>query len=223
MNRIALYILLILVFLGASRSILPDKGNRLFIQDQSNYSGIFTGSPLSVILVDAYKVGFAIKGHLHKYKVLRYFQNSQYITIRVSKDYFDKTLPYIGMSVFRRYENGKESSLILPPGTLLLGDSVFGRWSYVKNQGRVWKFYRAYRKLPNQLYWGDFVPTYRFYRQLKVHEEQKIPFIGPNNEFGSDGLITSKELSMKWYKSRNRKFSFKEYLDTLTKIPFIRN
>lgn len=223
MNKFALYILLILIFLGASRSILPDKGTRLFIQDQSNYSGIFRGSPLSVILVDAYKVGFVIKSHIHKYKVLRYFQSSEYITIRVSKNYFDKTLPYIGMSVFRRYENGSEGSLILPPGTLLVGDTVFGKWVYKKNKGKVWQFYRAYKWIPPQLYWGEFQPTYRFYRQLKIHEEQGIPFIGPENEFGSTGTITSNQLNMQWFKSRNKKFSIKEYLDTLTKIPFIRN
>lgn len=223
MNKVALYILLILIFLGASRSILPDKGSSLFLQDSTNYSGIFSGSPLSVILLDAYKVGFAIKSHIHKYQVLRYFQNSEVITVRVSKKHFEETLPYIGMSLFRRAENGKESTLSMPPGSLLIGDSVFGRWTYRKDKGKVWSFYRAYRRLPTQLFWGDFIPSYRFYRQLKVHEEQGISFLGSDKEFGSEGSVSQKQLTMKWYKSRNKRFSFKEYLDTLTKIPFIRN
>lgn len=222
MNKIALYILLILVFLGASRSFRTERQNLQFVKDQTNYSSLFKGEPLTLILLDAYRAGLVIKSNIHKYKVIRFFKETEIINLRVSNEYFKRSLPNIGMSLFRRSEDKKESTIPMPPGRLFIGDPGYGGWIMDREKGKVWRFYRAYRGLKNQLLWGDFIPSYRFHRQARTFEKEGLAYYGLNNEFGSEGSITQDQLEMKWYKSQDKKFSFKEYLDTLTKLPFLR-
>ncbi len=223
MNKIALYILLILIFLGASRSFTPESKARQYIYDESNYSELFKGNPVSVVLLDAFRAGFAIKSNIHKYKVIRIFGGSEIVTLRVSRKYFRKTLPYIGLSLFRRDENNRESTLPLPPGSMFIADPGYGKWIWSKSGEKEWQFYRAYGSLKDKFHWGEWVPTYNFYRTMKIHIKEGVHYTGLNKEFGSDGELTRKMLPMTWYKSRNKRFAFKDYLETMTKIPFIRN
>ncbi len=68
MNKISLYILLILIFLAMSKSFSPSSQGAPFVVDERVYSNFFQGAPLSVVLVDSFTTGFLIKTYFHKYK-----------------------------------------------------------------------------------------------------------------------------------------------------------
>ncbi|MBT5094359.1 MAG: hypothetical protein HOM21_08965, partial [Halobacteriovoraceae bacterium] len=61
MNRISLYTLLILIFLGLSKSFAPSEHKTPKIDNALVFPNYFLGSPLSSILVDAFQTGFLIK------------------------------------------------------------------------------------------------------------------------------------------------------------------
>ena len=132
MNKIAIYILLVLIFLTASRAFTPESQVTKYIFNESNYSNLFQGSPLTVILEDAHQVGFVIKNNIHRYRVIKVLEPTQIVTTRVSKEYFEKTLNYIGLSLFRRNETGIENTIPVPPGSLFIGHPSYGRWQIQK-------------------------------------------------------------------------------------------
>ena len=222
MNKIAIYILLTLIFLTASRAVTPRSQVTKYIFNESNYSNLFQGSPLTVILEDAYQFGFIIKNNLHRYRVIRVFEPTQIVTTRVSKEYFKKTLEYIGLSLFRRNEKGVENTIPVPPGSLFIGHPGYGRWKLHKDGVKYWTFVSNHDSLQKKFLWGNFIPNNHFYRELNIHLKNKKKFLGPENEFGSKGPISQSQLPMKWYRNHNKKFSLNDHIKAIRKIPLIR-
>ncbi len=191
MNKIPLYILSIFIYLGLTKSFSLSETGTEYIKSRFFLPSIFNGAPVAVILTDYYYAGFFIKTYFHKYRVVRGVGNIENVTARVSSDFYQQNLNNIGMSIFRRTGAANmESTLPMPPGTVYLNDTAYGTW-IVKNGIKQWEFYRAYRELPEKLFWGDFRPTEHFYKTLKDNYEQNSqPFYGEHNEFGTNGTIT---------------------------------
>ena len=221
MNKLAIYILLILAFLGASRVFTPDSQLDSYIFNKLNYSEIFEGRPVTIILKDAYQVGFIIKSNIHRYRVVRVFGRSETVTVRVDKKYFQKTLGYIGLSLFRRNGEGVESMVPVPPGSLFIGDTAYGNWISHQKGDSHWFFFRHYQFLQNEFFWGDFQPDENFYRELNTYLKEGSVFTGLNNEFGSNGAITQSQLPLNWYKNRNRKYHLHDYIRDMITLPLL--
>ena len=193
MNRIALYILLVLLFLGMSKSFSPTEQKTQYLANEQVYSHFFKGSPLTVVLEDAFTTGLFIKTYFMKLKLIHGFKKPESLIIRVSREFWNKNVPYIGLSLFRRGENSaSESSIPMPPGALYLGNPAYGEWRMSNSGEKVWKFHRAYRNYPQHFGWTTFRATYEFHEEIKRKESLKIPFLGLNNEFGVKGEVTKK-------------------------------
>lgn len=220
MNRFSLYILLILIFLGLSKSFSPSSQKTDFIDNERVFASYFKGAPLSIILEDTYKAGFLIKTYYFKLKVIHGFKSPEHITVRTSRKFWIDNQKNIGMSLFRRYErNSVESIVPMPPGSLYIGDPSFGHWEYLDSGEKGWKFHRAYKKFPILFQWHDFIPNYKFFQTMKVYLESEQAFYGVNTEFGTLGSITKLSYQEKNSESQLKKESFKIIYKKLLSTP----
>lgn len=190
MNKISIYILLILIYLGLSKSFAPLEKGTVYIPNERVFFDIFENSPISVILKENLETGFMIKSYYQKYLIVHSFKQPENITIRTTKEFWKKNQNNIGMSLFRRGDTPASlSSIPAPPGTLLIGDLSYGRWKTYKSGESYWEFYRAYKRFPLLYNWGDFKASRKFYLTLKNHIENNKIFYGLNSEFGTNGKI----------------------------------
>ena len=217
MNKFSLYVLLILLYLGISKSFSPSEKRTIYIPNANAYSNIFKGSPLSVILESEFSTGAMIKTYHHRYKVIHAFKSPQKLNIRVDKDFYLKNSKNIGMSLFRRYENGNSSIVPMPPGSIYIGSPAYGTWRTSKSGEKVWRFHRTYKNFPKIFLWGNFVPTNKFYRRMLILDKAQAPFYGLNSEFGTNGSVTKSHYKNK--KKNKNQTSFKDILKKYTTIP----
>ena len=191
MNKISVYILLILIYLGLSKSFSPSEKKASYIPNQRVFSSFFYGSPLSVILLESFQTGFLIKTYFQKYKIVHGFKHPETIIVRTSYDFWKKNLPNLGMSIFRRGERqNAESTIPMPPGLLYIGDPSYGHWEIQDSGDKLWFFHRAYRHFPNYFGWNEFRPSERFFETALTFLGQDKPYYGENMEFGSKGYLT---------------------------------
>ena len=223
MKKALLYVTFFLAFLVVSVQCAPGSGVKKYIVDKSSYSKVLSGGPLSAILQDVYRLGFIVKSNIHRYQVVRAFGPSEVITLRVSRKYFKQTLGFIGLSLFRRKSKQQEETTPLPPGSLFVGDLSYGHWARQSDGTKSWLFFGTYRHLREKFLWGSFKPNYAFYQSLRNHVESRNvqAFLGPQNEFGSEGSITRAVLPLHWYKNRNQKLSLDDYIKAVMAIPLL--
>jgi hypothetical protein len=208
MNKFSLYSLLILIFLGLSKSFAPAEQKTNYISDEKVFASFYKGAPLSVILLDSFQAGFLIKTHYLKLKIVHGFKRPREEVVRTGQAFWQRVKKYRGMSLFRRYERDQlESTLPLPPGSLYVGDPAFGNWKMRESSdsNRYWYFYKAYRHFPTLFLWGDFVPNHTFYNALKIQIKNNRPFFGIDREFGENGRVTQAILRQIHEKTQNEK------------------
>jgi len=205
MNKISIYILLIFIYLGLSKSLSPTEQRTPSIKDHWAFSSFFKSAPITVVLVDAFETGFLIKTYFHKYIVLHAFKTPKTTIVRVSKKFFDVNAKNLGMSLFRRKDSpDSESSLPIPPGFMYVGDPLFGRWQYKDSGTKIWSFHRAYRHFPETFGWIDFSVSHEFYKKIKQAFTDHQVFYGTNNEFGTNGSVTKKYLNNMSFNTRRK-------------------
>lgn len=198
MNKISIYILLILIYLGLSKSFSPSEKKAPYIPNQRVFSSFFYGAPLSVLLLESFQTGFLIKTYFQKYKVVHGFKHPETIIVRTSYDFWEKNLPNLGMSIFRRGEReNTESTIPMPPGILYIGDPAYGHWEIQNSGDKLWFFHRAYRHFPNYFGWNEFRPSERFFETALTFLGHEKPYYGENSEFGSNGYLTQELLKHK--------------------------
>lgn len=227
MNKFAAYILMILIYLGVSRSFSLTEKGLIYIKNERVLTNFFSGAPLSIILVNETQTGFFIKTYYQKYKVIYGFQQPYHITVRTTRAFWQSNLKNIGMSLFRRYEkNFEESTIPMPPGFLFLGNRAYGRWVSHKSGSKVWRFHKAYRdyqglNFPNYFGWKGFTPTEDFYEKGLLHIQEGTPFYGLNNEFGKDGAVTQSAFTDFFTKKPDNLFSWSSFFsDFFSLKPF---
>ena len=218
MRNLSLYIVLILIFLGLSKSFnISSKGTK-YIYNETAYNGFFLGDPLSVILTERFETGFLIKTYYHRYLIVEGVNPPKFITVRTSQKHYQKYAKFVGLSIFRRTERGlSESKIPLPPGSLYVGNSTYGSWRRNRKSGeKQWEFHRAYKNFPLHFAWGDYRPSYPFYEKLQESVKFEQPFFGLNQEFGSSGEVSLKYFNQKQnntdHKSENLKALFNKLL-----------
>lgn len=220
MNKLSLYILLVLIFLGLSKSFSPSEHQTSYIANEKFYDRNFSGFPMSIILVDSFYTGFIIKTYYHRYKLVHAFAPPDFITVRTSKEFWTKNFKNLGMSLFRRKSTTSSSTVPLPPGSLYIGDPSYGTWVYLPSGEKVWEFHRAYRHFPNTFYWKDFAPDDQFHTQMKAHLKNNQAFYGINNEFGESGSLTSQFFKNgRSFKKSKNVTSIRDYLYQIAQPP----
>ena len=151
MNKLSIYILFILIFLGLSKSISISKKGTDYIEDKNALEKHIHGNMVSLILLDYFETGIFIKSYYHKYKIISDYKPPHFFTVRVSQDFKKQNERNIGMSIFRRNSKNETFTTPLPPGFLFIGNPSYGTWKNNNSQIKNWKFYRSYRHLIKEL------------------------------------------------------------------------
>ncbi len=231
MNKFLLYGLLLLIYLGLSKSLSPNEFGIKYINSNKALSELIPGTTISVILTDIHSTGFIIKTYYHKYKIIYGFQSYEEVITRTSRGFMLKNKPFLGMSVFRRYkekvhsirnDNETENFTPLPPGSIFVGNKNFGSWIKKNQTTKVWQFFRVYRQIPKYLGWKTFTPNFQFYNKMIKHQSSKDPFHGENNEFGLNGSITRNSFPKYFERQKPNKIDLKSFLKDYFKENFIK-
>ena len=221
MNKISLYIVLILIFLGLSKSFSPSSQGKPYVFNEQIFPTLIEGGPLTIVLVDCFEAGFLIKTYFQRYLIIHGFKSPESLVVRTSRDFYNKNLKNIGMSLFRRKESQNKLSLTpMPPGTLFIGDPTYGSWKYEDSGRRVWRFHRAYKHYPSLFRWNNWTPSFKFFQQAEVYEKSKEPFYGLDKNFGTEGEITQKAFPHYYIKEELEKIDFKIHLKKFIRIPY---
>lgn len=220
MNRLSLFTLLVLVYLGLSKSFAPAERSTPYLVNDQVFASFFQGAPISVILTDRLQTGFLIKTYFLELRVVQGFKLPETMLVRTSHDFWKKNEPNLGMSLFRRYEkDGKTSTTPQPAGTIFLGDPAYGSWQLAHSGSREWHFYNAYKYFPEYLGWGEYRPTETFWNTLKLYSTNEEVFYGEQNEFGTNGKVTSSVFKSRVYKIINTDVNFKVHFKKFFSIP----
>ena len=107
----------------------------------------------------------------------------------VSKDYFERYLPFLGMTIYVKQE-GKGKDAAGPPGYEYVNNPRYGRWDTDSSGRSFWVFYGQYRLLSDFLGPG---PLYRnYYDSYYSHRSRGVPYYGPHREYGTNGSYTKR-------------------------------
>ena len=213
MSKISIYLLLILFYLGVSKSLSPTRNHTIFIKDKYALSNLFPGKPLTIILLDVKEVGLFMKTYLQKFLIIEGFEDSTEVTVRTPKEFYEESKKYVGLSILRRGEQSKQTSFTpMPPGVLFMGDPSYGFWKTSKSGEKKWHYYRAYQNLPRLFAYGDYRPTYTMLKSARYAIKNDIPFFGLENEFGPNGEITRKNLKSKFFKEASKTMQLKDII-----------
>jgi hypothetical protein len=224
MNKVIVYVVLIIIYLGLSKSFSPSEFGINYVLNEKSLAEMIKGKPVTVILSDMHSSGFIIKTYYHKYKVIHGFQTYEELIVRTSRGFSKKHKNHIGLSIFRRYDDDRDEDFTpLPPGLLFVGDRKFGTWKFADSGDKVWSFYRVYRNLPTYLGWGKFRINETFYKKAQYHITQKKPYYGLNNEFGLNGEVTKKAFKQFFERQVPQKVNFKDFFRDYLRQNFYQN
>lgn len=211
MQKVFLYVTLIIFYLGISKALSPTEIGMDYVPDERGLSQIIPGQNVSVILTDTHATGFLIKTYYQKFRLVYGFQGVEEMIVRTSREFAMKNRENIGLSLFRRTE-GVEEMLPMPPGVTYVGNRGFGEWRQDKKGVMRWRFYRAYKNLPRYLGWGSWRPDPGFQEDYIAYTERKTPYYGRNNEFGTKGSVTKKNFPNFFKPERQQKVDLKSLM-----------
>jgi hypothetical protein len=217
MNKISLYLFLILAYLGLSKSFSPAEQSTPYIQDEHALTQFFTEAPICLILTESFQTGFLIHTYYHRYLAVYIFKEPQEIMVRTSEPFWRKNIPHLGLSLLRRSDTDPfvESTVPAPPGAFFLGNPAYGSWESIAGQQKVWSFHNAYKNLPEIFMWGDFQPSFEFYQTLTSHLEHGAVFFGHREEFGTKGEVSKKVLTSTRIRSQRFHFSLESTINRI--------
>jgi len=216
-NKIIIYIILLVSYLSLNRAIAPDNLGLEYIRTSQDLSKIIKHYPATAILERIMTKGYIIKTYYQKYKIVYAHRSPREIIVRTRRRFAEQSKRFVGMSLFSIDEDKNINTIPMPPGIIFINNQKFGQW-YFKSAEYFWKFYRSYRRLPIYLGWGSFRPSKEFYEVSQESTNAKLPYFGLDNQFGAKGEITLQYLPrpQKHQLFNSIKFGnlFKRYLKT---------
>jgi hypothetical protein len=211
MYKFFIYSMLVVLYLGLAKTLSPSELGITYLQNEKSFSKLTDKPKVTFILIDTHVTGFLIKTFYQKYRVISDYEEVEDLIVRSSKEFTQKNLDNIGLSIYRR-KDGEESFVPMPPGTLYLNDPEFGDW--IKNADGVneWRFNKSYQNFPKYLGWGDFRPDEKFYQDAQLKLRLGESFYGNNSEFGPEGTLTKKAFPHFFSEERRKKIELKTLL-----------
>lgn len=148
--------LLILIYLGLSKSFAPAEKKYLYINNIKDFREHFPKGTLTIILTNCYQTGLIIKTYFMKIKMVQGHMPPYVTYLRTSSKFWKDCQQNIGLSLYRRNESKDRVELTLaPPGFIFLDDYNYGRWRTTRSGMRIWKFNRRHKQLPLFLDWKN--------------------------------------------------------------------
>src|SRR5690606_40988663 len=124
MYKFFIYSMLVILYLGLAKTLSPSEMGISYIQNEKSFSKITDKPYVTFILIDTHVTGFLIKTYYQKYRVISGHEEVEDLILRSSKEFTQKNLENIGLSIYRR-DNGVEEFTPLPTGSLYINNSVF--------------------------------------------------------------------------------------------------
>lgn len=211
MYKVFLYTILIILYLGLAKALSPSENGVQYLQNARSFSRIIKAAPSTVILIDTHATGFLIKTYYQKYRVISGYDNVEELIVRTSKEFAKKNMKHIGLSLYRKTDEGEEF-LPLPPGSMYLGNREFGEWKTNKKGITYWKFNKVFKNFPKYLGWGKFRPDMEFFQQMRSNISLNQAFYGLHSEFGPQGPITKTSFPHFFREERMKKVDMKTLL-----------
>ncbi len=110
--------------------------------------------------------------------------------IEVSRQFFDKYEPLLGMVVLSKNDQGNVGTENYPPGYQYVGNRRYGSWRTDSSGGSFWEFYGKYA-LFSHLLGSSRRPLYRSdYDLYRNSRSSGRPYFGPSNNYGTRGSYT---------------------------------
>ena len=149
------------------------------------------GAPTySIILDDMKEEGNFFTSYYHKYRIIMEDRSTDTGWVEVSKEEYNRYLPFLGMTIWVKKE-GKDGESIGPPGYEYVGNPKYGSWQRDSSGNSFWVFYGQYRLISDLLGGG---PIYRnHYRDYNTYRSQGRPYYGSKKQYGTNGSITKRQ------------------------------
>ncbi len=226
MNRISLYILLILIFLGGSAFFYSNPTNAPYLLNGAALPYFFNqqktesnSGAMTAILVDQFKTGLLVKTYYQKYRLVYPFKLPEYKVFRTSSKFWKSNQQNLGMSLYSRDDKENSEQLVpLPPGSIFLNNSAYGNWVMENSGTKVWQFHHVYQHFYKHLGWGEFRPSFEFYKELMIHLENNQAYYGPSAIFGTSGEVTKVGILKDRILKSKEKFNLKEHIKKFLRI-----
>ena len=194
-------------FLLAGCTSLPDPLERL-ARELARYP------EYSVVLKDMDITGSFFKSYHHRYDVLvgepgpaaaagggeaagsegegtgLTFTTQNRDWVEVSKTFYDRYQPMLGMVVLSKGEDGEVDQANYPPGYQYVGNPRYGSWRRDSRGGSFWEFYGQYALFSHLLGLGRQPLYHRDYDAYRTSRSQRRPYFGPGNNYGTRGTYT---------------------------------
>jgi hypothetical protein len=176
---------------GGGTGEIPLETLKKTLKDQPTFS---------VLLDDMKEEGTFVKNYFHRYLVVLPDESSKTQWFQVPKDYYNKNLEFLGMTLLTK-KDGIFDDAVSPPGYGFVGDKNYGRWREDGSGGSFWEFYGKYA-LISSLFGGWYSPIHRNdYRSYQSYRTKRQPFFGSSKQYGSSGKIV-KATRPTFYSSR---------------------
>ncbi len=184
--KIALIIVLLpvaLTFSGCSNVTNPLTELKQSLANEKEFS---------IILSDMMEEGNFFKSYYHQYQVDIGENSSIKPFVEVSKDYYQRHIPYLGMVLLSKGEDGKIKNTPMPNGYQYVGNPKYGHWRN-DSSGSFWEFYGQYMLLSQVMNWGGYGLRRNDYNTFVSYNTSGRPYYGPSNQYGTNGTVTQKQ------------------------------
>ncbi|MDA8792792.1 hypothetical protein N9N67_06070 [Bacteriovoracaceae bacterium] len=222
MVKIILYISILLLYIILAKGFSPNQFGVKYVNNLNDISNLIEKAPASMYLIDQHSIGTFVKTYYQKYRIVYGDQTYRDLIVRVSSDFSQKSNRYIGMSLVN-IENDEDPPILtpLPPGSIFLNNTKYGRWIYEKKKEDFkWKFYSQYRLLPKLFGWDYFTPNKQFLNKLNEHIKNKRAYWGNNNEFGPNGKVTNDNFPDYFKRNSIEEINIQSYFDEVLKLNY---
>lgn len=176
LHQASLYILMVLFFLGLSKTLQYTENVLISVQDEASMASQFKGRPLSIVLLDQTKSGLLFKNYYQRLRLIYTNRTPIDITVKTTRAFSKKNEHNIGLCIFRRTEQKTIETFPLPPGALFLGDMRYGKWHFdSKLKKKVWHFHRHLHYLASLTNLDKKILDIDLILKIQNHRKNKEP------------------------------------------------
>lgn len=147
----------------------------------------------AILLNDMRRQGNFFPSYYHQYRV-DIGENTQTLPfLEVTHSYYKKNQPYLGMALASKTADGKVTNTPIPNGYQYVGNPQYGNWRTNSSGGSFWEFYGKYMMISQVMHWAGHGLGRNHYNTYNSYRANNRPYMGPGNQYGTNGTITQKQ------------------------------
>lgn len=181
---LSVYVLIALLASGCGSGMEPVERLRQKLQVEPAYS---------IILNNMREDGNFFPSYYHQYRVDIGEDSKVHPFQEVTKPYYKKNEPYLGMVLASKTADGKTTNTPFPNGYQYVGNSQYGNWRTNSSGGSFWEFYGKYMMISQVMHWAGHGLGRNHYNNYNSYQGSGRPYMGPRGQYGTNGTITRKQ------------------------------